>query len=211
MDRIVHWRGTDEWRAEVAQVSFLEDGLRARGVQLGVDPLPYRLDYTLDAPESFVTRRLRLEASGAGWGRTLLLERDPAGAWSCETTERGEASLGPPGGPTDDLEEALDCDLGFSPLTNLMPVRRAGLDGAPGAEDFLMAWVSVPDLELFADAQRYEHVSVEESGSVVRFVDRGRFEGFTAELRLDRDGLAARYPGLAQRVDPPNGQAAPIH
>jgi hypothetical protein len=35
---------------------------------------------------------------------------------------------------------------------------------------------------------------------VVRFVDRGQFDGFTAELELDRDGLVVRYPGLAERA-----------
>jgi hypothetical protein len=34
----------------------------------------------------------------------------------------------------------------------------------------------------------------------VRYVDRGLFDGFTAELELDRDGLVVHYPGLAERV-----------
>jgi hypothetical protein len=37
---------------------------------------------------------------------------------------------------------------------------------------------------------------------VVRYVDRGRFEGFTAELPFDADGLVLDYPGLARRVRP---------
>jgi hypothetical protein len=63
-----------------------------------------------------------------------------------------------------------------------------------------MAWVSVPDLEVFASAQHYEHVRTDASTAVVRFVDRGRFAGFTAELELDPDGLVLVYPELAQRV-----------
>jgi hypothetical protein len=98
------------------------------------------------------------------------------------------------------LGGALDCDLGFSPLTNLMPVRRHGLHEHDGAADFVMAWVSVPDLEVFASAQRYEHVRREGSKAVVRFVDRGRFAGFTADLELDADGLVLTYPDLARRV-----------
>jgi len=202
MNRMIHWRGLDEWRAEAAEVSFEGRGLRARGAQLGIEPLPYRLDYELDAAEEFVTRRLGLKAVGEGWARSLTLEREPTGRWSCAADTTGEVDLTAPGGPADELGEALDCDLGFSPLTNLMPVRRAGLDRSPGVADFLMAWVSVPDLEVFASAQRYEHVSTDERGSVVRFLDRGRFEGFTAELRLDRDGLALEYPGLARRAGP---------
>jgi hypothetical protein len=96
------------------------------------------------------------------------------------------------------IEGALDCDLGLSPLTNAMPVHRTGLLHRPGAEDFLMTWVSVPDLVVHASAQRYEHVRP----GVVRYVDRGQFEGFTAELAFDADGLVLDYPGLARRVRP---------
>jgi hypothetical protein len=63
-----------------------------------------------------------------------------------------------------------------------------------------MAWVSVPDLELLASPQRYEHVRTGGPGAIVRFLDRGLFDGFTAELPLDRDGLVIDYPGLARRI-----------
>lgn len=48
--------------------------------------------------------------------------------------------------PDGAVRGALDCDLGRSPLTNLMPARRHHLHEHPGAAQFLMAWVSVPDL-----------------------------------------------------------------
>ena len=75
-----------------------------------------------------------------------------------------------------------------------MPVRRRGLHERPGSEDFVMAWVSVPDLRVHASPQRYEHVRP----GVVRFLS---LDGdFTADLELDADGLVVRYPRLAQRV-----------
>ena len=200
MDRIVHWKGTDEWRAEAAEVELTEDGVAARGVQLGVDPTPYRLEYELDAADGWITRSLGVSVRGAGWSRRLWLRRAAEGAWSVEVEANGAAGLAAPGGPAGELDGALDCDLGFSPLTNLMPIRRGRLHEGPGTTDHVMAWVSVPDLEVFASAQRYEHVGRSGGGSVVRFVDRGRFEGFTAELRLDGDGLAVEYPGLARMV-----------
>src|SRR4029450_386870 len=87
-----------------------------------------------------------------------------------------------------DLDGALDCDLAFSLLTNLMPIRRSELHRRAGSEDFVMAWVSVPDLKLHASPQRYEHVCP----GVVRFVS---LDGdFTAELEVDDDRLVARYP-----------------
>ena len=47
-------------------------------------------------------------------------------------------------GLRDEFIEARDCDLGFSPLTNMMPVRRHGLSVAGDHFDILAAWVSVP-------------------------------------------------------------------
>jgi hypothetical protein len=200
MGRLLLWRGLDAWRAEAACVELTDRGARATGTQLGVDPLPYRLDYELDASDGFVTRTLEVEAAGGGWTRSLRLERD-GGVWRCEPGEEGEADLPPAGGTVEGLGDALDCDLGFSPLTNMMPVRRHALHEQPGAFDFVMAWVSVPDLGLHASRQRYEHVRRHEDGATVRFVDLGLFEGFTAELELDPDGLIRIYPGLARRVE----------
>jgi hypothetical protein len=82
-----------------------------------------------------------------------------------------------------------------------MPILRSGLHRRPGAENFVMVWVSVPDLSVVASGQRYEHVQSHEDGtSVVRYVDRGVFEGFTADLVLDADGFVVLYPELAERV-----------
>jgi hypothetical protein len=59
-----------------------------------------------------------------------------------------------------------------------------------------MAGIEVPELRVFGSAQRYEHVRP----GVARYVDRGAFDGFTAELELDREGLVVRWPDLAERV-----------
>jgi uncharacterized protein len=180
--RALVWRGVEEWLAEHAQLDLHDDGVLATGVQLGVEPEPYLVEYRLDAPSEWITRRLVVEASGEGWRRSLSLEHDGAGRWKADGERLTE------------IDGAVDCDLAFSPLTNLMPVRRSGLHERPGHEDFVMAWVSVPDLRVHASPQRYEHVRA----GVVRYV---ALDGdFTAELELDADGLVVRYPRLAERV-----------
>ena len=194
----------DAWRAEVARVELGESGLRATGTQLGVDPVPYRLDYRLDAwGEGFVTRSLRVEAVGEGWERRLRLERDDSGEWSAEVGGEGALDLPAPGGDASGLGEALDCDLGLSPLTNTMPVRRHSLHTGAGERerDFLMAWVSVPDLSVHASRQRYEHLRREGDGAVVRYasVEDGRVV-FMSDLELDADGLVRVYPRLGRRL-----------
>lgn len=205
--RLLIWRGLDEWRTEASEVHLTEAGVGARGTQIGLDPLPYRLSYRLEAPERFVTRSLEIEVSGDGWRRELDLAHDGNGSWQCHGAESGEAQvdLPAPGGDTAGLEDSLDCDLGLSPLTNLMPIRRHDLHRGPGEGEFVMAWVSVPDLALHVSAQRYEHLRMEGEGSIVRFMDEGMFKDFTSELELDQDGLVLVYPGLAARVGPKQG------
>ena len=182
MSRAVTWQGVEEWLAEHAQIDLWDDGVAASGVQLGAEPEPYRAEYHLDAPRDWITRRLEVDASGAGWRRTLVLEHDGAGAWTLD------------GAPAPELDGALDCDLAFSPLTNLMPVRRSAVHAEPGSHDFAMAWVSIPDLAVHRSPQRYEHLRP----GAVRFISLD--SDFTADLELDADGLVVRYPRLADRV-----------
>ena len=160
-------------------------GVSARGTQLGRG---YRLDYALDAPEDFVTRSLEVTAVGEGWSRRLVLEHDGNGAWRSNSEDAAPVA------------GALDCDLGFSPLTNLMPIRRHLLHRQTGSVDILAAWVSVPELMLHSSHQRYEHVSRDGDRSVVRYVDLGTDAGFTSDLVVDDDGLVIVYPQLAERV-----------
>jgi hypothetical protein len=64
--------------------------------------------------------------------------------------------------------------------------------------DFLMAWVSVPDLGLHPSRQRYEHVGRRGDRFVVRYV--GEHRSFVRELELDEDGFVVLYPELARRL-----------
>ena len=199
--RLVLWEGIDEWRAEAVTMELGATGIRARGVQLGADPLPYRLDYRLAAP-AFVTESLEVDVAGDGWGRSLRMARDAGGEWTIDAGAEGDPPLGPPGGDAAAVRGAIDCDLGLSPLTNLLPIRRDRLHEKAAHADYVMAWVSVPDLGVIAYPQRYEHVRRDGDGSVVRFLSLGVDEGFQADLELDPEGLVVVYPGLARRVAP---------
>jgi hypothetical protein len=171
---LVVWRGLEEWLAEAAEVGLRADRLEARGTQLGAEPHPYRVDYELTTGARWVTERLRVEAGG----RSLDLRRSGAGEW----TANGE--------PRPDLAGALDCDLQNSPLTNTMPILRE----PDGAAELVMAWVALPDLSVRVSRQRYEPLGP----GRVRYVSLD--SDFTAELEVDREGIVARYPRLAERV-----------
>jgi uncharacterized protein len=195
---VLTWAGTDQWRSEFAAVRRAADGFTARGVQLGIDPLPYRVDYHLETTAGWVTRRLEVTAAGDGWQRTLHLTHDGHGQWTCEATARGDVPLPRPGGDAAALAGALDCDLGLSPLTNTMPILRHRLHREAGVAQCTMAWVSVPDLGVHPSAQRYEHLRMIPAGAVIRYRDGS----FTADVVVDADGFVTEYPELARRVGP---------
>jgi uncharacterized protein len=182
MDRLIVWRGLDLWLAEAAEVHLAAGRLRARGTQLGADPEPYRVDYELTTGDRWITERLVLTAHAGGGERRLDLRRAADGSWTANAE------------PLPEVEGALDCDLANSPLTNAMPVLREGLQEASDPQDFLMAWVSVPDLDVIPSRQRYEPVD----GRTVRYLSGDG--SFVADLELDEQGLVVRYPQLAEAV-----------
>ncbi len=197
--RFLVWSGVEEWLTEAASVDLAGDGLRATGIQLGAEPLPFRLDYRLEAP-GFVTTELELEARAEGWRRHVLLRHFGAGAWRAEVRDEGEVPGGPWDGSLPDLSAARDVDIQNSPLTNTMPILRHGFQRG-GSGDLLMAFVTTPNLRVEASPQRYEHVEGREGGgSIVRYSSRDG--DFRADLELDPDGLLEFYPRLARRIGP---------
>ncbi|HEY9349573.1 MAG TPA: putative glycolipid-binding domain-containing protein [Acidothermales bacterium] len=175
-DRALLWRRDDTDGFEWCRVCLEGDRLSAHGVQVGVDPEQYRLDYRIDTHPGFVTRSVHARIEGAGWSRRLDLHRDDDGGW-----RTGD-------GVVHAVNGAYDVDLGFSPLTNTLPVLRLGSAGG----DVLVAWVRVPELTVEPMQQRYDN----HRPGTVRF-STGTF---ATELSLDDDGFVRHYPDLATLV-----------
>jgi hypothetical protein len=91
-----------------------------------------------------------------------------------------------------ELGELEFFDLGLSPLFNSLPVWRDGLLDDGQTSDYVMRFVSVPDLQVLEARQRYEPLG----GRRLRFSSGD----FTAVLDFDDDGLVVRYEHLAERV-----------
>ena len=207
MRRGVGWQkeaqlGGTEW----ADIVLRSDRLSATGTAIGRTPIAYRLDYELDTGPGFVTRRLRVQSHGNGWRRHLDLRRGDDGAWTADASVTGEPAelpatgLADPGASADTLAGlagALDCDLGECPVTNTMPVLRHDLLRPSQPIDFVMAWVSVPDLNVQRYDQRYTFLGSEGNGAAVIRYESGTFR---ADVRFDADGLVVDYPGLGRRL-----------
>ncbi len=196
--RAVAWVKDDPFGVEFAELELGPDRLRAHGVVIGTAPVAYRLDYELETVTAFVTSRLRATSRGEGWRRDLDLRRDADGVWSTAADGEGHLDLPPAGGDATGLAGALDCDLEFSPVTNMMPILRQGLLLGGGPIEYVMAWVAVPALSVRADGQRYQHLRSAADQQVVRY--EAALGGFTADITLDADAVVVDYPGIARRL-----------
>ncbi|MGX6601569.1 putative glycolipid-binding domain-containing protein [Micromonosporaceae bacterium Da 78-11] len=197
------WGRRDTTGAEHALVDT-RAGLYARGTALAVDPIAYSCRYELRTDPAWTSAHLDVSAEGAGWARSVRLEL-AAGRWRATTSEQGDldavlsaaghAGAGLPGTEDPDLLfGAFDVDLGGSPLTNTLPIRRLGLLGAETgvAHRVRVAWVLLPSLEVVPADQIYTPLD----DGRVRFAS----ETFSADLTVDDDGFVVDYPGLAERV-----------
>lgn len=197
--RTVAWDKENDYGTEFVEVDLSADRLSAEGVAIGWDPLPYRLEFTLETGPGWVTRRLDVTTRGDGWQRHLDLQRSASGTWTLEAAATGDhdVDLEPPGVEASTFAEALDCDLGLSPLTNSMPVLRHDLLRSNGAIDFVMAWVAVPALAVRRSDQRYTPLGDAPTG--LRRIEY-RSTGFVSELLFDPDGICVDYPRLGRAV-----------
>jgi hypothetical protein len=192
--RAAVWLKHEEVGCEFAEITLEPDRLAARGVAIGSSPLPYRMEYVLETGDGFVTMLLDVSSRGAGWSRRLVLRGDGTGSWRIDAHLEGDVDLPAPGGDPAALAGALDCDLGLSPVTNLMPILRHGLMAGVGQAELTAAWVSVPDLRVQPDGQRYTSAGA----NLIRY--DALDGGFSAMITVDDDGLVVDYPGIARRI-----------
>ena len=197
------WERRDTTGVEHALVDP-RSGLYARGTAVAVDPVAYTCRYELRTEPGWATAHLDVTAEGAGWVRSVRLEL-AADRWRVITAEQGNldavlsaaghARAGLPGIEDPDLlYGAFDVDLGGSPLTNTLPIRRLGLLKAERGVSHRIsaAWVLLPSLEVVQADQIYTPLG----DNRIRYAS----ETFSADLTVDDEGFVIDYPGLARRV-----------
>ena len=99
--------------------------------------------------------------------------------------------------PNRTLKGCIDVDLGCSPATNTLPVRRLRL-AIGGSTTIKAAWVRFPELTVEKSAQTYARLD--------EFTYRYSSDTYEAELVVDDEGVVAQYgpwerTGLAAGLD----------
>jgi uncharacterized protein len=91
------------------------------------------------------------------------------------------------------FEGCIDIDIGATPFTNTLPIRRAHLAaGVP--QHFRMVWIPLDSLEPFVDEQIYTR------RDDTHFRYAAADGSFEADITVDEEGLVVDYPGLYHRI-----------
>jgi uncharacterized protein len=191
--RTVLWQRIGSPGSEWSAVEREPDGWRLHGIVLAeVATAPVLVHYAVALATDWSTRAVEIAMrSGASEPRTLKLTVTPDQRWQIERQPVPDRAV-----PVDDLAALhglIDVDLGFSPVTNTIPVRR--LEPAIGeAVAMTAAWVRFPELTVEPLPQRY-----------LRLAERRyRYESaggaFVAEIEVDDLGLVTTYEGGWRRT-----------
>ncbi len=191
--RRVAWRRSDELAAdEHCTLTMRDSGLSLFGTVLGAeDGLPVRIEYRVLTDGDGMTTAVHVRDLRGFEQRTLDLARDAKGSWTVD------------GMPARTLKGCSDVDLGCSPSTNTLPIRRLRLR-VGAAQTIQAAWVRFPELTVHRQSQTYTRLDL----STYRYAS-GTFE---AELVVDEDDLVVDYaawrrsgsaagPGESQPLD----------
>jgi hypothetical protein len=176
----MRWRRLDVPGREEARVARVATGWRLTGeVAVEEEGVVASLHYRINCDPSWVTRSALVEGEVGGRAIHVALAADGNGGWSRD------------GAPLPELAGALDIDLGFTPATNTLSIRRLALQVGE-TRAVRSAWLRFPDVRLEPLEQTYTR----EAESVYRYHALLEGEHFTARLDTDAFGRVRAYEGL---------------
>ena len=172
------WRRIDLPGHEVATIVREADGWRIDGVAVLVaSGQPCRLAYDIRCDARWVTQSCAIRGLVGERPVHLAVERSASAVWSIDGTTQPA------------LVGCDDVDLGFSPSTNLLPIRRLALPLGARA-DVRATWIRFPELTAEVLEQTYTRVSAD------RYLYESAGGSFRRELQIDAFGCVIDYPGL---------------
>lgn len=180
--RTVVWRNVVANGAEHCTLWRTSEGWLLRGTAVAApdQKTPLLVEYEVHCDPTWRTHRVQVKTTMGAEVRDLSLTVKAHGAWRLSGDERS------------DLGDCVDVDLGITPATNTLPIRRLDLP-IGRSHDVTAAWIKFPDLTVTPLRQRYARLNENsyryESGT-----------GFSANILVDELGLAIDYAGGWKRL-----------
>jgi len=174
-DHSILWRRIDTSGHETARVYGDDDGWYLDGSAIFLyEGSPCRLEYLIECDPDWSTRSATVD----GWVGEDVIEIEISvseeGIWYLDDQEIRSV-----GGCT-------DIDLNFSPITNLLPLKRLQLKVGEGV-DLRAAWLRFPSFALEPLEQSYSRID----SSVYKYRSN---TGFEKDITVNAFGLVTEYP-----------------
>ncbi|MBG9733653.1 putative glycolipid-binding domain-containing protein [Paenibacillus alvei] len=166
------WKRMQEEGLEYCKVS-LEPVTMIQGRVICADTDRSFVEYEVRCDELGCTSEVTVRYTNEQQTRTLKVERDAQDCWKVN----GEAR--------DDLNGAKDIDIGATPSTNVLPIRRLKLEKGQQAA-VTAAWVCFPQFTVQPLQQSYERTG--DNTYIYRSAS-----GYTAQLNVDQHGVVIDY------------------
>jgi len=178
MTDTILWRRLDLPGHEFATIKRRDDGWQLSGAAIfSHDQTPTKLDYSVICEASWRTKSAQIAGVIGDQEINLHVFVDSERRWFLNGTECPVVA------------GCLDIDLGFSPSTNLLPIRRLSLEHGQEAE-VRAAWLPFPSLEFELLPQLYRR----EGENTYRYESGGGV--FVRVLEVNAVGFVTNYPGL---------------
>ena len=175
------WRWLTGTGLERFELIRADDGWVLGGTILARPESPTEARYRIVCDPQFRTRLVQITLRDSGGERRLEIATKN-GRWYANGDEVAS------------VQGAIDIDLGWSPSTNTLPIRRLGLEVGQSSGEIRAAWVRFPELTLKPLPQEYRRLKERE------YLYMSRSGAFQAKLLVDDYGLVIEYERFWQRV-----------
>lgn len=174
------WTSHFLFSTEHVSVHELPDGWLIDGTAISVfEQSPALTEYKITCDSDWRTTSVNVSVNRASTIRAITAAVNN-GRWTINGAEHHE------------FDGCTDIDLGITPFTNTLPIKRLKLgieESAPAAA----VWVQFPDLSIETLHQTYTRVSK----TIYRYASSS---GFTADLTVDDFGIVTQYGDLWSMV-----------
>jgi uncharacterized protein len=172
------WKRIDHEGLELCQFLVSRKEITLGGlVILNYEGRIFRIEYDVTCAPDWQTRSARIQSTEGNKVRRSEIEVDARKRWTVN------------GKPVVTVDGCVDIDLGFSPSTNLLPIRRLHLvKGVPVRTT--AAWVEFPSFKLKPLKQVYKR-----SNTYTIHYESADGE-FQRDLEVDSHGIVRKYPGI---------------
>lgn len=185
MDQAHHtvvWRRLDRLGIEHCSLAQRADGWQIQGTVISAEPRPFLVRYGISCDTMWQTRTVEIAVEMGASTRTMRMRVDEDQRWWSADSE-----LLP-------FRGCIDVDLGITPATNTLPIRRLNL-AIGETRAVTAAWVRFPELSIEALPQHYIRLDA------LRYRYESADGAFTTEIVVDELGLATDYAGGWERIE----------